>query len=114
MPEIDAGGLRHFVGAGLVDGRVGLAIVGHYNVVLEHPGFHFLAADVGEHLAVDFHAGAEHLAAFLDHLLPLQGVVDDVAVLVGQVVFAQDGAHALAPAAGGFQISNDFRLTHNL
>ena len=113
MSEVDAGGLRHFMGAGLVDGRIGRAIVLRDDIIRQHPGFHFLAADVREHLAVDFHTRAKHLAAFLDHLLPLQRVVDDVAVFKGQVVFAHDGAHALAPAATRFQISNDFWLAHS-
>ena len=112
MPEIDGRAFRHFMRAGLVDRRVGRAIVLRDNVVGQHPGFHFLAADVREHVAIDFDARAEHLAALLDHFLALQGVVDNVAVLEGQVVFAQDGADTLAPAAGGFQISDDFWLVH--
>ena len=87
------------MGAGLVDRRVGHAVVGRHDVVRQHPRFDFLAADVRQHLAVDFHAGAQHLAAFLDHFLALQGIVDDVAVFERQVVFAQHGADALAPAA---------------
>src|ERR1035437_7104287 len=100
--------LRHFVGARLVDRRVGCAVVGRHDFVREHPRFDFLAADVGQHLAVDLDARAQHLAALLDHFLALQRVVDDVAVLERQVVFAQHGADALAPAAGRFQIGNNF------
>ena len=110
--EIQRRTLRHFVGAGLVDRRVGRAVVGRHDFVREHPGFDFLAADVGQHLAVDLDARAQHLAALLDHFLALQRVVDDVAVLERQVVFAQHGADALAPAAGWFQIGNNFWLVH--
>ena len=58
-------------------------------------------------------ARAEHLAALLNHFLALQRVVDDVAVFEGQVVLAHDGAHALAPAAARFQVSNNFWFVHN-
>ena len=100
------------MGAGLIDRRVRRDVVLRHDVVREHPGFDFFAADVGQHLAVDLDAGAHHLAALLDHFLALQRVVDDVAVLEGQVVFAQHGADALAPAATRFQIGNNFWFAH--
>ena len=56
--EIQRRALRHFMGAGLVDRRVGRDVVLRHDVVREHPGFDFLAADVGEHLAVDLDARA--------------------------------------------------------
>jgi len=40
------------------------------------------------------------------------GLLIDVAILKGQVVFAEDGADALAPAAARFQIGNNFRFVH--
>ena len=98
--------------AGLVDRRVRHTVIGRDNFVGEHPSLDFLAADVGEHVAVDFNARAQHLAALLDHFLALQRIVDDVAVFVRQVVFFEHGADALAPAAGRFQIGNNFWLTH--
>ena len=104
---------RHFVGAWLVDRRVGRAVVGRHDVVRKHPGLDFLAADVGQHVTVDLDARAQHLAALLDHFLALQRVVDDVAVLERQVVFAQHGADALAPAAGRFQIGNNLWFVHD-
>jgi hypothetical protein len=100
------------MGAGLVDRRVGHAVVGRDDVVREHPGLDFLAADVGQHVAVDLDARAQHLAALLDHFLPLQRVVDDVAVFVRQVIFFKHGADALAPAAGRFQIGNNLWFVH--
>ncbi len=100
------------MGAGLVDRRVGRAVVGRHDFVREHPRFDFLAADVGQHLAVDLDARAQHLAAPLDHLLALQRVVDDVAVFVRQVVFFEHGTDALAPAAGRFQIGNNLWFVH--
>jgi hypothetical protein len=110
--EIQRRTLRHFVGTGLVDRRVGREIVLRHDIVREHPGLDFLAADVGQHLAVDLDARAQHLAALLDHFLTLQRVVDDVAVFVRQVVFFEHGADALAPAAGRFQIGNNLWFVH--
>lgn len=106
--------LRYFMGAGLVDGRVRRAIILGNDFIGQHPGFDFLAADVGQHVAVDFDARAQHLAAFFDHFLPLQRVVDDVAVFIGQVVFAQHGANSLAPATGRFQVSDNLWFGHRL
>ena len=110
--EIQRRSLRHFMGTRLVDRRVGRAVVGRHDFVREHPGLDLLAADVGQHMAVDLDARAQHLAALLDHFLALQRVVDDVAVLERQVVFFEDGADALAPAAGRFQIGNNLWFVH--
>jgi len=100
------------MGAGLVDGGVGHAVIGRDDLVGQHPGFDFLATDIGEHFAIDLDAGAEHLAAFFDHFLALQGVIDDIAILEGQVILSENGADALAPATGGFQIGNNLGLAH--
>ena len=97
---------------GPVDRHFRIEIVRLHDLVRQYPRFDFLAADVGQHLAVDLDARAQHLAALLDHFLALQRVVDDVAVLERQVVFAQHGADALAPAAGRFQIGNNFWFVH--
>ena len=99
--------------ARLVRWGVRLALIAGDEAVREQIGFDFLAADVGEHAPVDLDAGTEHLAAFLDHFLALDGVVDDVTILEWQVVFAHDGADTLAPAAGRFQIGDDLRFIHN-
>jgi len=105
-------GLGHLVGAGLIDGGVGRAGVGRNELIGQQKGLDLFAADVREHPAIDFDAGAEHLAAFLDHFLALGGVIDDVAVFEGEVVLAQDGPNPLAPSARGLQISNDFGFIH--
>jgi hypothetical protein len=99
--------------ARLVDRRIGRDVVLRHNIVREHPRFDFLAADVGQHVAVDLDARAQHLTGLLDHFLTLQRVVDDVAVFVRQVVLFQHGADALAPAAGRFQVSDDFWFAHS-
>jgi len=98
--------------AGPVDRHSRIEIVRLHDLVRQYPRFDFLAADVGEHLAVDFDARTEHLTALFNHFLALGQVVDDVAVFVGQVVFLEHGAHAVAPAAGWFQIGDDFRFFH--
>ena len=101
------------MGARLVDWGVGLALVGINDIIRQQPGFDFFAADVGKHCAIDLDAGAEHLTAFFDHLLTLGRIVDNVAIFVRQVVFAQHGAHALAPATRWFQIGDNFRFIHS-
>jgi hypothetical protein len=106
------GSTRHFVGARLVDRRIGCTIVLGHDIIGEHPGFDFFAADIGKHVPIDLNAGAEHLAGFLDHLLALQGIVDDIAVFKREIIFAENGANALAPAAARFQIGNDFWFVH--
>jgi len=110
--EGDPGAFGLVGGAGLIGRSVGLTIVLRDQFVGEQIGFDFFAADVGQHFAVHFDAGAEHLAALLDHFLALGRVVDDVAIFKGQVIFTHDGADALAPAAARLQVSNDFRLLH--
>ncbi len=104
--------LGHFVGARLIDGRVGRAGVRGNDVVGEHEGFDFFTADVGQHASVDFHAGAQHLAALFNHFLALRRVVDDVAVFKREVVFAQHGTNTIAPATGGLQVSDNLRFFH--
>ena len=98
--------------ARLVRGRIGFAIHRLDQTLGKHVNFDLLAADIGQHVAVDFDAWAEHLAALLNHLLALQGIVDNVAIFERQIVFAHDGADALAPAAGRFQVGNNFRFVH--
>jgi hypothetical protein len=102
------------MGAWLVRWRVSFAIHGLDQIVGEEIGFHFVTTDVRQHLAVNFDTGTHHLAAFLDHFLALHRIIDDVAIFKRQVVFAHDGAHALTPAAGGFQVGNDFWFVHSL
>jgi hypothetical protein len=106
--------LWHFVRARLIGWRVGLAIYRLHEALRKHVGLNFFTADIWKHVAIDFHAGAEHLAALFDHFLALDWVIDDIAVFKGQIVFAHDGAHALAPAAGGFQVSYDSRFIHKI
>jgi len=104
--------LRHFVCARLIRRRIGLDLVRFHEIVGQEKCFHFFTADVWQHPSVDLDAWAEHLAALLNHLLTLIGVIDDVAIFKGQVIFAHDGAHTLAPATGRFQISYNLRFSH--
>ena len=98
-----------FIGAGGIDRGVGFDVVFLQVAVCEHPFFDFLAADIGEHVAVDLDAGRERLAAALLHFPAECRVFDDVLFLIFEAVFAHDGAHALAPAKKGFEVSGDFR-----
>jgi hypothetical protein len=109
---LERGGLGHFVGAGLVGRRVGSAIGLAYEGFGKKVSFDFVAANVGKHMAVHLDTGTEHLAALFDHFLALKGVVDDVPVFEREIVFAHDRADTLAPAAGGFQVSDNLRFIH--
>jgi hypothetical protein len=68
-PEIERARLRHFVGARLIDWRVGWDRVRGNQLICQHISFDLFAADIGQHLAIDLDTRAEHLAAFLNHLL---------------------------------------------
>ena len=68
-----------------------------------------LAGDVGQHVAVDFHARRERLAAALLHFPTERGILDDVLLFVGQLVFPHDRADTFAPAAESFEVGGDFR-----
>ena len=102
----------HLVGTRLIDGRLGLAIIGGGKSFREQIGLDFLAAHICEHVSVYFHAWAKHLAALFNHFLALHRVINDVAVLKRQAVFVQDGADPLTPAAHRFQISDNLWVVH--
>lgn len=102
----------HLMGARRVRGSIRGAVVRYHHFVGEEVGFDFFAADIGEHMTVDFDAWAQHLTAFFNHLLPLGRFIDDVSIFVRKIIFAQDGPDALAPSASRFQVSNDLRFIH--
>jgi len=112
MPELQRRSFWHFVCTRLVGGRIGGALIRVHEIICDKVSFYFLATDVWQHFALNLDARAEHLPAFFDHFLTLDGIVDDVAVFEGQVVFAHDRANSLAPAAGRFQVSDYFRFIH--
>jgi hypothetical protein len=105
---LGSGNVLLFVLAGRIDGDFHRGLAAGDEVVGHQPVFQFLAADVGEQVAVDHKAGRELLAAELLHLGAEPGVFEDVLLFVRKVVFGEDGADAVAPAAGGFEISGDF------
>ena len=112
--ELERGSLGHFMSARLVGRGVSGTIAGLNQSIGEQVSLNFLATDIRQHAAIDFNAGAEHLAAFFDHFLSLNRIVNDIAVFVGQFVFAHDSPDALAPATRGFQVSNDLWFIHIL
>lgn len=65
-------------------------------------------------MLIDDNAGREFLAAELLHLSTELGVFKDILLFIGKVVFGQDGADAIAPAAAGLEIGGDFWFFHNL
>ena len=83
------------------------------HAVSQQVGFDLVAAYVSQHVSVDFDTRAQGLAGLPDHFLPLARVIKDVPILERQGVSSQDGTHTLAPAAGWFQIRNNFWFIHN-
>jgi hypothetical protein len=100
------------VGAWRIDRYINGRMVLGLDLIFDEPSFQFLAADVCQHLSIDFYARGKFLAAFLNHLEALAWVVPDITILEREVVFTQNGTDALTPTAMRFQISNDFRFFH--
>jgi len=74
----------------------------------------FFAADIGQHLTVDFsYAGRKGLATFGLHFPTESGVLDDVFLGVRQIVFREHSPNAGAPTAISFQVSSNFRRIHS-
>lgn len=113
LAELQRRFLGHFMSTRLVGRSLGGAVTRLDQPIGYEIRLHFVTADVSEHAAIDLHAGAEHLAAFFDHLLTLERVVDDVAVFKGQIILAQHSTHPLAPATGGFEVGYNFWFIHN-
>ncbi len=103
-----------FVAAGRVDGHANFCRRGAHVSVGDEPLFHFFARYVGEDFAINFQGGLQMLAALGDHLGVVSRVVDDVAILVRELIFAEDGADAVAPSAEGFHVGDDFWCGHKL
>ena len=112
-PELERRGIGHFVRARLVGRGIGRSVVPLHQTVTYQVSFDLFATDIGEHMAVDHDARAEHLPALFNHFLALGRIVDDVTVFERQIIFAQHSADALAPAASGLQVSDNFRFIHN-
>ena len=87
------------VGAWCIDRNINGCMVLGGELILDEPPFQFLAADVCQHLSINFYTRGKLLAALLDHLQALTRVVPDVTVLKGKIVFPQNGTDALTPTA---------------
>ncbi len=83
-----------------------------HQLIVDQIFFDFFAADVGQHFTVDLNAGRKGLAAFRFHFPTEGGVLDDIFLGVGQIVFRECGANAGAPATICFQVSGDLRCIH--
>ena len=95
-----------------VGGDIGRSIARFDKFVLDEIMFDFLAADVGEHVAVDYDTRRKRLPTFGFHF-PAEGrVLNNIFLGVGQVVFGQNSANTGAPATIGFQICGNFGLLH--
>src|SRR6185436_7243337 len=101
--------LRHLMRTRLIcrsiRGEIGCAD----ELIGQEVGLNLFTTHVGQHVAVNFHTGTKHLTALFDHFLTLHRIVDDIAIFKCEVVLAHDGTHALAPATGRFQISDNLR-----
>jgi hypothetical protein len=76
------------VGARGIDRYVNRRVVLRDQTTLREPAFEFLAADVCQHLSIDFNARGKLLAALLNHLQALARIVPDVPVLERKLVLA--------------------------
>jgi len=71
------------------------------NLIVDQILFDFVAADIREHVPVDFNTRRKRLSALRFHLPAKRGILNDVLFRVGEIVFGQNGAHTSAPAAIG-------------
>jgi hypothetical protein len=85
-----------------------------HQTIADEVVFHFLPADIGKHLPINFDAGRERLATLLLHFPSKGRVLDDVFLLVRKFVLCQDCPDTCAPAAMSFQISDNLRFIHNV
>ena len=90
------------VGARRVGRDLGLGIARFDEFVFDEIVFDFFAADIGKHLAVDLDARRKRLPTLGFHFPPERGVLNNVLLGVGQVVFGQNSADTCAPATMGF------------
>jgi len=72
----------------------------------------FLAADISEHMPVNFNTGRKRLSALRFHLPAKRGILNDVLFRIGKVVFCEHGAHAGAPATVSLEVGGDLRRIH--
>src|ERR1700675_322676 len=69
-----------------VERYVARSSVGRYQIFAHEVALHFLAADIGKHLSVNFYAWRKRLATLLLHFPPKRWVLDDVLFLVWQTI----------------------------
>jgi hypothetical protein len=89
-------------------------ITGLNNFIVDQVLLDFLAADIREHVPVDFNTRRQRLSAFGLHLPAKRWILDDVLFRVRKIVFGQNGAHAGTPATVSLEVSGDLRRLHLL
>ena len=67
-----------------------------------------IAGYISEHFAIDRHAWAELLTTLLLHFPAERRILDNIFFLILEAILAHHSANALAPAAVGLQVTNDF------
>jgi hypothetical protein len=100
------------VGAWRINRYINGRVVFRNDRIADHPLFQFFAADVCQHLSIDFYARGKLLAAFLDHLQALPRIVPDIPIFERKVVFSENGTDTLAPTAVRFEIRYNFWFFH--
>lgn len=112
VDELDATALLHgsvcFIAATTVCWGVGRLVDWLDMAFLKEVAFQFVTAHISQHDAVHHDAGGEALTAFLLHFPAERGILDDVLLFVGELVFPHYGADAFTPAAVSFEVGSDF------
>ncbi len=82
-------------------------------MVLDQVTLDVLAAHISNHFAVDLNAGRQRLAAFRFHFPTESGVLDDVFLGIGKIVFGEHRANTGTPAALGLQVGSNLWRIHD-
>ena len=100
------------VGTWRIEGHINGRMVLGRDPILYEPRFQFLAADVCQHLSIDFHAWREFLAALLDHLHPLIGIIPNIPIFKWEIILVENGTDTLTPTAVRFEIRDYVWFIH--
>ena len=102
------------VGAWRINRNINGRVVLGRDLILDEPPLQFLAADICQHLSIDFYARRKLLAAFLDHFQTLARIIPNIPVFIREVILPQNGTDTLTPTAMRFQISDNDWFLHAL
>ncbi len=83
----------HFICARGIGGDIGGSVARLNNPFVDQIFLDFFAANIGQHLTVNFDAGRKRLTTLRFHLPAKSRILDDVLFRVGEIVFGQNGAN---------------------